>query len=264
MKRFTCSVLLLAVLFMTIFHGSALAAEKFKVGDKVHLKTSYNTKADGSGSKHKGADVEYYIIAKIRSSAKYPYALQPAGKDKIVGWAKDSAILHDYTDEIFEGFLSELEKDSGFLRLNDSSQLIVALTTYFKHFNDYEKYDVKREAIWEAMFSVSFPGTGKKFWFNGYEMTPEDLGNYLYAAAGSKWGFSGKMIHQAAGYGQQKTTAYFNRPDQYYGDNKDDYEWIERGIHDFSTNVKWDLDLAELAKNTVLWDVLMGMLEKLR
>ncbi len=260
MKRFRYIALIVLSVLMILYCGDALAKVKYKLGDKVHLKGTYTGYSDGGGGRYEGSDGEY-IISIIKSEAVNPYALQPIGKDHFVGWADESAILHDYTDEIFQGFLAELERDSSFLNMNDSAQLIMALATYFKHFNDHAKYDVKQDYIWERMFSVPFPGEGVPFWFNGYEMRPEDLGNYLFAAAGSYWGFSGKMIHQAAGYGQQKSTAYFNRPDLYYGDNQDDYEWIEKGINDFSSDVKWDLDLSQLAKNTVLWNRLMVMME---
>ena len=262
MKRCRCIVLLVFSIWMILFCGDALAKVKYNLGDKVHLKGTYTGYSDGGGGRYEGSDGEY-IISIIKPQAVNPYALQPIGKDHFVGWADESAILHDYTDEIFQGFLPELQRDSSFLSLNDNAQLIIALTTYFTQFNDYAKYDVKQASIWEKMFSVPFPGDGVPFWFNGYEMTPEDLGNYLFAAAGSYWGFSEKMIHQAAGYGQQKSTAYFNRPDLFYGDNQDDYDWIEKGINDFSSNVKWDLDLSLFAKNTVLWDNLMSMMEKM-
>ena len=262
MNHHKYGVLILVFLLLFSMHGQALAGGKYQVGDKVHLKGTYTGYSDGGGGRYEGSD-EAYFISIIKAEAVNPYALQPPGKDRFVGWADASAILHDYTDEIFEGFFAALRRDSAFQSLDGSAQLVMALTTYFKQFNDYAKYDVKQASIWEKMFSVPFPGNGVKFWFNGYEMRPEDLGNYLYAAAGSYWGFSGKMIHQAAGYGQQKSTAYFSRPDLYYGDNQDDYEWIEKGIGDFSTKVKWDLDLADLVKNPVLWDRLMGIMEAL-
>ncbi len=260
MKPLKYSLLLLVSVLLFIFHDDALAKAKYQVGDKVHLKGTYTGYSDGGGGRYEGSD-DTYIISIIKPQAVNPYALQPVGKDRYVGWANEASILHDYTDEIFQGFFSALERDSAFLSLDDNAQLVKALATYFKQFNDHAKYDVKRASIWEKMFSVPFPGSRAKFWFNGYEMTAEDLGNYLYAVAGSYWGFSGKMIHQAAGYGQQKSTAYFNRPDLYYGDNQNDYEWIEKGISDFSTNVKWDLDLSDIAKNSVLWDRLMIMME---
>lgn len=262
MKYLRYSIFLVVSLSMLIFCGDAFAEGKFKVGDKIHLKGTYTASSDGSGKQYGGLYSEY-IISRIQPNAKNPYALQPIGKSWVDGWANESSILHDYTDEIFRGFISELQHDSYFLYFGEDAQPIYALTSYFEKFNHGAKYDIKWKGIWEKMFSAPFPGTGVKFWFYKYEMSADELGNYLYAAAGSYWGFSRKVIHQGAGFAEQRSTKYLNRPDLYYGDKKEDYDWIEIGINDFSSNVKYDLDLSELARNSSLWDYLIETMQNL-
>lgn len=75
------------------------------------------------------------------------------------------------------------------------------------------------------------------------------------------WGFPGIVIHQGAGYAQKGTTAYLDRPDLYYGDNEEDYYWIEQAIIDSNSTARVSIDLSGLAKNSKIWDDAIGLLK---
>ena len=232
----------------------------FNVGDKVHLVGQYTVSSEGTGEAYTGL-YDTYIIEKIEYNAPNPYALRPIDKEWIDGWASQADLLHDYTDDIFRSYLRELQIDSAFIYFGDNSEAINALYSYYILFNHAGKYDVKRAECWNSMFPVPFPGVGEEFWFSGYVMTPEILGNYLYGLAGCYWGFSGKVIHQGAGYAQKGTTAYLDKPELFYGDNEDDYHWIEAAIIDSNVNPHISPDLSDLAQTSFLWDAAINLLK---
>lgn len=93
-------------------------------------------------------------------------------------------------------------------------------------------------------------------------MTPEILGNYLYGLTGCYWGFLGVVIHQGAGYAQKGTTAYLDRPDLCYGDNPEDYYWIEQAIIDSNSTPRVSIDLSGLANDSKIWDAAIGLLKQ--
>lgn len=251
---------LLITCILLICVNPALSEVEFQVGDKIHLIGTYTASSDGSGKQYSGLYGEY-IIARIQPNSRNPYALKPIDKDWIDGWANKDSILHDYTDVIMRDFIRELQKDSYFMYFGNDSQQIYALCSYFDLFNQYAKYDIKNKEQWNAFFSIEFPGSGVNFWFNGYVMNPADLGNYLYGLAGCYWGFSGKVIHQGAGYANMHSTAYMNRPDLLYGDLPEDFYIIERAIIDSNSIPKYDLDLSFMSEYSVVWDHLINLLK---
>ena len=260
-KRIIPAIFFLCIsLFMIIHSSTAIAEEKFRVGDKIHLIGTYTASSDGTGKKYSGLYREY-IIARIQPNTPNPYALQPLDKNWIDGWANENSILHDYTDDIFRSYIKELQTDSAFMYFGDDARNIESLYSYYKLFNHGAKYDIKREECWNKLFSIPYPGWGVEFWFNGYIMTPEILGNYLYGLTGCYWGFPGIVIHQGAGYAQKGSTAYLNRPDLYYGDNADDYYWIEQAIVDSNSTPRINIDLSGFSKNYYIWDAAIGILK---
>jgi len=154
-----------------------------------------------------------------------------------------------------------IETDSAFIYFGDTARNIDSLYSYYSLFNHRAKYDIKREECWNEFFSIPYPGWGTEFWFNGYIMTPEILGNYLYGLTGCYWGFPGIVIHQGAGYAQKGTTAYLDRPDLYFGDNEEDYYWIKQAIIDSNSTARVSIDLSGLAKNSKIWDAAIGLLK---
>ena len=56
--------------------------------------------------------------------------------------------------------------------------------------NHKADWDIKRQDPWNRTIGTPYPGSGTKVIYNGYVMTPEDIGNFTYGYLGRAFDFS--------------------------------------------------------------------------
>lgn len=148
--------------------------------------------------------------------------------------------LADLTPSLFKTILVNLQTDNVFF---DEQHPINKLGFYYKYFNHNAKYDIKREGCWNNLFTdIAYPGFNGVILFNGWIITPEQLGNILYGLTGRLLGFSDKTIYQGGGFAASGSK-YLNDASKYYGDSAMDHEFISIGIGLSSNTPTIDLDL---------------------
>ncbi|HBL85210.1 MAG TPA: hypothetical protein DDZ99_10020, partial [Clostridiales bacterium] len=102
----------------------------------------------------------------------------------------DGKVFRDVTLEIYF-----VLKQDAMLTKNLSTDSDSLFNLLFVHLlfhelvKDKAAWDIKREESWEKTIGTSFPGNGTTVYYNGYYMTPEQLGNYTYGYLGAAFGF---------------------------------------------------------------------------
>ena len=139
-------------------------------------------------------------------------------------WRLDVA---DLTQRVSDDLLVTLYEDGVF---TEESGLI-KLMMYYTEYNHNRKYDIKREARWNELFTdFMWPGTLGVIKIQNQYITPEQLGNIIYGLSGRVMGFSDRTIYQGGGYAASGSK-YLNDPSRFYGDSQMDHEFISIGIN---------------------------------
>lgn len=154
-------------------------------------------------------------------------------------------ILRSMKQEFIEAGKYSIEMKS----LGGNQFTVTSIAWYFNTFRNHGTLDIKYESQWEKKFpTVPYPGEGEKFIFLGGETTPEQLGNILYGMTGRKLGLSPRLIYQGAGFAAGARGNVLNDESLYYGDSKEDYESVTRGIQYVNNNLCVDLDITKIPK----------------
>lgn len=146
----------------------------------------------------------------------------------------------DYTNSILNSMKNEFMTATKYCKemesLGENQYTVTALAWYFKTFRSQGDMDVKYQNQWIKKFpNIPYPGKTGIFIFKEEETTPEQLGNILYAMVGRKLGFSPELIYQGSGFAAGSRGSDLKDKSKYYGDSKEDYESITRGM-DYVTN----------------------------
>ncbi len=90
-------------------------------------------------------------------------------------------------------------------------------------------WDYKLEKNWERDIDAPFLGATGQFLYNGEITTAEDFGNIHYAIIGSQMGYSPTLLYIGGGFAKCGISIRIFEP-PYYCDDKNDHEWIKKGI----------------------------------
>jgi len=147
--------------------------------------------------------------------------------------------LPDYTDEVNK------------LLIKNCGQAKVIMDNFspsdtLKYFYDINQpgaeFDYKIENVWNAQLGVPYPKENNgQFLWEGYVLTPEDLGNLNYGFVGTFMGFEEEILYAGGGYANQGiSTELFSAP--YFGDNPNDHIAINIGIYYYNNGMKINYD----------------------
>ena len=153
-------------------------------------------------------------------------------------------VITDALPEFYAHGVSAPYKDSAVeILLNVDSYL-----WFMEQVNSEARWDVKHPDSWRSVFpELPVPKSNELFILRGLEITSEDLGNLLYGYFGTAMGISEVLLYAAGGVAKKYThvsvdntdEAYqildslvecYENKDEYYGDDKNDHIYIEKGI----------------------------------
>ena len=110
--------------------------------------------------------------------------------------------LRDVTDEVNEELKLEALKGVVVVDAIKRRALLVQdplnimKTMYFKSIVDHSAaWDIKRQKSWEETIGTPYPGEGTIVIYNGFLMTPEQIGNYTYGYLGRKYDYSLPILY---------------------------------------------------------------------
>ena len=114
---------------------------------------------------------------------------------------------------------------------------------FYNQVNHGAPWDIKRDDPWKQQFGDikmpyydSNPDKDETFLFKNELVTREDLGNILYGYLGSAMGIDDKTLFWGAGVAANKANIFNGKaynPDEYYGDDPHDHEYVKKGIKMF-------------------------------
>ncbi len=124
-----------------------------------------------------------------------------------------------------------------------NAQVLGSLLFFFNQVNHGAPWDIKRDEPWKQQFGDikmpyydSNPEKDETFLFRGEKVTGEDLDNILYGYLGSAMGIGNKTLYWGAGVAANKDNIFNGKAynsDEYYGDNREDHEFVKKGIEMF-------------------------------
>ena len=124
-----------------------------------------------------------------------------------------------------------------------NAQVLGNLAFFFSQVNHGAPWDIKRDKPWKQQFGEikmpyydSNPQKDEKFIFRGKLVTREDLGNILYGYLGSAMGIGDITLYWGAGVAADEKNIINGKAydsSQYYGDNKEDHDFVKKGIEMF-------------------------------
>lgn len=162
---------------------------------------------------------------------------------------QDLSSYPDYTEPIIQSIQEEMKTAEDYCdemkSLGDNQYSVTALAWYFKTFQNNGYMDVKHKTQWESKFpDTPYPSKDGIFVFKDDKTTPEQLGNILYGMVGRKMGFSPRLIYQGSGFAAGATGEMLNSSENYYGDSKEDYMSVKRGVESVENEEVIEFDLS--------------------
>lgn len=176
--------------------------------------------------------------------------------------------FYDLTNQIFEGIALPFQMAYEFYNTSDPLLHIDWFYSLVKKGGDL---DIKVKKKWEKAFDVPYLGLKGKFVCFDEVMNAEQLGNYLYGFIGNTMGLGSELLLWGGGYAEIKERypgkdmyeiikmPILRNKEKWYGDDKQDSEYILKGYSLFGRKAVLDINPTECAQD-LLCDAAIRMM----